>query len=218
MTLKTVKEKFDHLPKEYPSRRLDEKDISPDPLAQFERWFGEALRAELKEPNAMTLATATKDGKPSARIVLLKHFDENGFVFFTNYESRKGKELVENPVAALVFWWEEFGRQIRIEGRVEKLPRKQSEDYFQSRPFESQISAWTSAQSRVIESREILEQRYLQLQKEYEGKTVPCPPHWGGYRLIPQAFEFWQGWVNRLHDRILYRRTQEGWKIERLGP
>lgn len=216
--MKTVKEKFDQLPKEYPSRRLDEKEISPDPVAQFGRWFEEALRAGLKEPNAMTLATATKDGRPSARMVLLKHYDKEGFVFFTNYESRKGKELAENPVAALVFWWAEFGRQIRIEGRVEKISRKDSQDYFQSRPFESQISAWASAQSRVIGSREILEERYQQLRKEHEGKTVPCPPNWGGYCLVPEAFEFWQGWVNRLHDRIQYRRSKEGWKIERLAP
>ena len=130
----------------------------------------------------------------------------------------KGNELSENPVAALVFWWGELGRQIRIEGRVEKIPRKESVEYFQSRPVESQISAWTSSQSQVIESRESLERRYLEIKKGYEGKTIPCPSHWGGYRLIPQTFEFWQGWANRLHDRILYTRIKDGWKIQRLAP
>ena len=212
------KENYTHLPKEYPSQRFDEKDIDPDPMKQFEKWFKDALNANLKEPNAMALATSTKPGKPSVRIVLLKSYDENGFVFFTNYESRKGKELKENPVAALSFWWRELGRQVRIEGNVGKISRKESEAYFQSRPFVSQISAWASDQSRVLASREILENRYSQLKKEYEGKSVPCPPYWGGYRLLPDSFEFWQGWANRLHDRILYTQTENGWKIERLAP
>jgi len=212
------KENYTHLPKEYSSQRFDEKDTDPNPIKQFEKWFYEALDANLREPNAMALATSTNIGKPSVRIVLLKSYDKNGFVFFTNYESRKGNELSENPVAALVFWWGELGRQIRIEGRVEKIPRKESVEYFQSRPVESQISAWTSSQSQVIESRESLERRYLEIKKGYEGKTIPCPSHWGGYRLIPQTFEFWQGWANRLHDRILYTRIKDGWKIQRLAP
>lgn len=212
------KENYPHLPKEYPSRKFGEKDADPDPVNQFERWFKDVLNANLKEPNAMALATSTKSGKPSVRIVLLKSYDKKGFVFFTNYESRKGNELAKNPFGALVFWWGEFGRQVRIEGRVEKISRKESEEYFQSRPIESRISASASSQSRVIESRESLEKRYLEIRKQYEGKTVPCPPYWGGYRLIPQTFEFWQGWANRLHDRILYTWEEEGWKIERLAP
>lgn len=220
--IKTVykmnKENYTNLPKEYPSRKFEEKDADPDPKKQFEKWFKDALNANLKEPHAIALATSTKTGIPSVRIVLLKSYDEIGFVFFTNYESRKGNELAENPVAALVFWWGELGRQIRIEGNVEKISRKESEEYFQSRPFESQISAWASAQSRVTENRESLEKRYLEIKKQYEGKTVPCPPYWGGYRLIPEAFEFWQGWANRLHDRILYSKIKDGWKIERLAP
>jgi pyridoxamine 5'-phosphate oxidase len=212
------KENYTHLPKEYPSRRFDEKDADPIPVRQFEKWFNEALEADLKEANAMALATSTKTGKPSVRIVLLKSYNENGFVFFTNYKSRKGNELAENQVAALAFWWGELGRQIRIEGTVEKISRKESEEYFQSRPFESQISAWASSQSRVIENREILEKRYQEIRKQYKGKTFPCPPHWGGYCLSPETFEFWQGWVNRLHDRILYTRIKDGWRIERLAP
>lgn len=212
------KENISHLPKEYPSKKIDEKDADPNPIKQFEKWFQQALNVNLKEPNAMTLATAAKSGKPSARLVLLKSFDEAGFVFFTNYESRKGIELAENPVAALVFWWHQFGRQIRIEGSVKKISVKESEDYFHSRPFDSQISAWASAQSRRVEGRETLEETYNQLKKEYEGKIVPRPPYWGGYRLIPDTFEFWQGWANRLHDRILYTKIESGWKIERLAP
>lgn len=212
------KENYTHLPKEYPSQKFDEKEVDSDPIKQFGKWFKDAINASLKEPNAMALATSTKSGKPSVRIVLLKSYKENGFVFFTNFESRKGNELAENPVASLVFWWAELGRQVRIEGSVEKISRKESEEYFQSRPVESKISAWVSAQSRVIESREILEKRYLEIKKQYEDKTVPCPPHWGGYCLIPEIFEFWQGWANRLHDRILYTQTKDGWKIERLAP
>jgi pyridoxamine 5'-phosphate oxidase len=212
------KENYTHLPKEYPSRKFDEKNADPDPMKQFEKWFNEAMKAELKEPNAMALATSTKKGRPSVRFVLLKSYDENGFVFFTNYESRKGNELKENPIASMVFWWVELGRQVRIEGSVEKISKKESEEYFQSRPFESQISALASAQSQVIENRESLEKRYENLRKQYEGKTVPCPPYWGGYRIVPDTFEFWQGWANRLHDRILYTKTKDGWRIERLAP
>jgi pyridoxamine 5'-phosphate oxidase len=212
------KENYTHLPKEYPSQRFDEKEIDLDPIGQFKKWFKDALNANLKELNAMALATSTKSGKPSVRIVLLKNYNEDGFVFFTNYESRKGDELAENPRAALNFWWGELGRQVRIEGRVEKTSRKESEEYFRSRPFESQISAWASAQSRVIENRKDLEERYLEIKKQFEGKTVSCPPFWGGYRVIPDKVEFWQGWANRLHDRILYTRAKDGWKIERLAP
>lgn len=216
--MKVNKENIDHLPKEYPSRRLEEKDISHDPIVQFDRWFAEALQAKLKEPTAMTLATSTKNGAPSARMVLLKHFDKNGFVFFTNYESRKGKELAENPIAALAFWWGELGRQVRIEGSVKKVSKEESADYFQSRPFDSKISAWTSRQSSVIDDRENLEKKYFEIKKKYENQEIPLPSYWGGYRVIPHRIEFWQGWVNRLHDRILYTRTQDGWEIQRLAP
>jgi len=212
------KENISHLPKEYPSKKFEEKDVDPHPVKQFEKWFQIALNANLKEPTAMSLGTATKSGKPSVRTVLLKSYDENGFVFFTNYESRKGIEMAENPFAAVVFWWGELGRQVRIEGTVEKILEEESEDYFHSRPFDSQISALASAQSRRVESRKILETLYNRLKKEYEGKIVPRPQYWGGYRLVPDAFEFWQGWVNRLHDRILYTKMRGGWKIERLAP
>lgn len=213
-----MKKDISHLPKEYPSKNFDEKAVDPNPLNQFENWFRIALNANIKEPTAMSLATASKSGKPSVRTVLLKSYNENGFVFFTNYESRKGIELDENPVAAVVFWWGNLGRQVRIEGNTEKISEKESENYFHSRPFDSQISAWASAQSRPVESREILETRYNQLKKEYEGKVVPRPPYWGGYRLVPNTFEFWQGWANRLHDRILYTKIGSYWRIERLAP
>ncbi len=211
------------LRKEYQASGLNEADVDPDPFVQFERWFAEAVRAGLVEPNAMTLATATKDGAPSACMVLMKNVDaltsgERGFTFFTNYESRKSRELAENPRAALVFYWKELERQVRATGRVEPVSAAESEAYFASRPFESRIGAWASAQSRVLPGREPLEARFAQLQAEYAGKDVPRPPHWGGYRLIPDEIEYWQGRPHRLHDRLLYRRQGEGWGIVRLAP
>ena len=207
------------LRKDYTLQGLRETDALPNPFQQFQKWFDQALAAQLTEPNAMTLATATQSGKPSARMVLLKDFDERGFVFYTNYKSHKGQELAENPQAALVFWWAELERQVRISGQVEKLSNQESDEYFHSRPFSSRLGAWASAQSQVISDRVVLELRLQELKTEYENKDVPRPPHWGGFRVIPTVIEFWQGRPNRLHDRLDYRRLNDGrWLIERLSP
>ncbi|MEW6498062.1 MAG: pyridoxamine 5'-phosphate oxidase [Cyanobacteriota bacterium] len=208
-----------NLRKEYTFQGLSETDVNPNPLEQFKLWFDQALAARLPEPNAMTIATATLDGKPSARMVLLKDYDERGFVFYTNYESQKGQQLRENPWGAIIFWWAELERQVRIEGRVEKVSYAETEAYFRSRPKGSQLGAWVSNQSQAIESREVLEQRLQQLKEEYENKEVPRPPHWGGFRVIPDMIEFWQGRPSRLHDRLLYQREENGtWTIQRLSP
>lgn len=200
-------------------RSLSESDIDADPFKQFQTWFNEAEAAQLLQPNAMILATATREGKPSARTVLLKGFDECGFVFYTNYESRKGEELAENPSAALVFYWAELERQVRIEGHVEKCSAAESDTYFGSRPFGSRLGAWASQQSQVISGREVLESRLEELMAEYANGDVPRPPYWGGYRLSPMSLEFWQGRPNRLHDRLRYRLLPDGnWLIERLSP
>lgn len=207
------------LRKNYAREVLSESDVLSSPLAQFDRWFQEALDAQLTEPNAMTLATATRDGRPSARTVLLKGVDKEGFVFFTNYESRKGQELADNPQAALLFTWLELERQVRIEGMIERISAEASEAYFQSRPKGSQIGAWVSPQSRVISGRDVLEAKQLALEAEYaNAEVLPRPAFWGGYRLLPDTVEFWQGRPSRLHDRILYRRFAGAWKIERLAP
>lgn len=207
------------LRRNYALESLSEADAAPEPFEQFQNWFAEALNSQLLEPNAMTLATATKTGQPSARTVLLKEMDAQGFVFYTNYESQKGQELADNPQAALLFTWLELERQVRIEGTVEKVSPATSEAYFQSRPTGSQIGAWASPQSRVIEGRNVLEERVKALQAQYKDATVlPLPPFWGGYRLLPQRIEFWQGRESRLHDRIRYTKTAEGWVKERLAP
>ena len=198
---------------------LSEADLVFDPIAQFNIWFQQALDGDLIEPNAMTLATATSDGKPSARIVLLKGVDPRGFVFYTNYESQKGQELIANPYAALVFHWDKLERQVRIEGRVTKLAKEESEAYFHSRPKASQLGAWASAQSRAIANREVLEQKLADLQTQYQDETIPIPEHWGGFRVIPSRVEFWQGRPSRLHDRLVYNLQDDGsWQIKRLSP
>jgi pyridoxamine 5'-phosphate oxidase len=199
-------------------RDLSEADLAADPFQQFAWWFAEAQAAAVTDPSAMTLATATKDGRPSARVVLLKGFDDRGFVFYTNYASRKGDELVENSRAALVFYWAELKRQVRVEGSIEQASAVESDTYFQSRPRESRLAAWVSGQSRVIPSREALDRRMDELMLEYQGREIARPPHWGGYRLCPTSVEFWQSRPNRLHDRLCYRLANGAWQIERLAP
>lgn len=197
---------------------LREQDAPADPLALFARWYEAAVAAELPEPSAMTLATATPDGVPSARIVLLRGFDERGFTFFTNYQSRKGAELTRNPRAALVFYWELLRRQIRVEGRVEVVSAAESDMYFRGRPFGNRLGAVVSPQSEVIPDRETLEARLDELCRQYTDDEVPRPAHWGGYRVVPATIEFWQGRANRLHDRLRYRRDEAGWRLDRLAP
>lgn len=211
---------IENLRQDYRLASLDVTDIAPDPFLQFRKWFQEALDGQLLEPNAMTLATATPDGKPTLRVVLLKSFDEKGFVFFTNYESRKGQEIEANPYVALNFLWLELERQVRIEGTVSKVSEAASTEYFQSRPKGSQIGAWASPQSRVIPNREILEEKIQTLLTTYENTEVlPRPAHWGGYRVQPSLIEFWQGRSSRLHDRICFRhQADRSWQIERLAP
>lgn len=209
------------LRQEYAQAELTADHVADDPIEQFQIWFNEALKAEIEDPNAMTLATAAPDGAPSARIVLLKGVDERGFRFFTNYESRKGTELTHNPHAALVFWWGPLERQVRIEGTVERLSDAESSHYFQRRPRGSQLGAWASPQSRVVESRDVLTDKLEAIEENYaEEDAIPRPPHWGGYVVEPTQIEFWQGRPNRLHDRLRYRRGEgdEEWILERLAP
>ena len=196
---------------------LSEKTASPDPVAQFTAWFDDARTAGLPEPNAMALATATADGRPSVRMVLLKEYDARGFVFYTNYSSRKGRELELNRHAALLFFWAVLQRQVRIEGGVERVTPEESAEYFRTRPRGSQIGAWASVQSEIV-TRADLEARVTEIEKEYEGREVPVPPFWGGFRVKPAAFEFWQGRTHRLHDRLRYVKDGAAWKIERLAP
>lgn len=206
------------LRKDYRLKTLNEEDVAPSAIQQFSRWWNEAVASQIDEVNAMTLATATKDGIPSARIVLLKGFDEHGFTFFTNYSSAKGNTLEDNPKAALVFFWKELERQIRIEGNVEKIDGEDSDAYFNSRPPGSRIGAWASPQSQVIPSRHILEDNVAKYVEQFKD-GIPRPPHWGGYIVRPAKIEFWQGRSNRLHDRILYTlQPGNDWKIERLAP
>jgi pyridoxamine 5'-phosphate oxidase len=197
---------------------LDEKLIDRDPIKQFQVWLDDAFAAKLPLPEAMTLATATPDGRSSARMVLLKQVDQNGFVFFTNYESAKAGQLEANPRAALVFFWPQLERQVRVEGSVSKTSAEESCEYFKNRPRESQIGAWASAQSEVISGRDVLEKRAQELETLYRDREIDCPEFWGGYRLKPESIEFWKGRIGRLHDRILYQRNPDGWTISRLAP
>lgn len=207
------------LRKTYSQKKLVEEKAKPDAIQQFTKWWEQAVEAEIEEVNAMTLATASVDGIPSARIVLLKDYSEKGFIFFTNYESYKGKQLAENPKACLVFFWKELERQIRITGLVSKINRSESEEYFLSRPHESQVGALVSPQSQVIASRDWLEQEYKTNLEQFKDRTVPKPDHWGGYIVKPVMIEFWQGRPGRLHDRLQYSLKEDGqWKIERLAP
>lgn len=198
---------------------LDEKEIDPDPIKQFQVWLNDAFEAKIPLAEAMTLATATADGKPSARMVLLKQVDQDGFVFFTNYRSAKSRQLDANPYAALVFYWNQLERQVRVEGSVAKVSAEESREYFLTRPRESQIGAWASDQSEVISGRDILEQRARELETLYCERDIDCPEHWGGYRVTPERIEFWKSRIGRLHDRILYQRDASGlWTISRLAP
>jgi len=205
--------------RDYRQGELDEAQVEQDPFQQFDQWFQAAVQSEVPEPNAMTLSTVA-EGRPASRIVLLKDFDAHGFVFYTNYESNKGKAMAANPMVALTFWWAELERQVRIEGKAERVPAQESDEYFFSRPRGSRVGAWASPQSQVIANREVLERRAEQLHRQYgEEIFVPRPPHWGGYRVVPDFFEFWQGRSNRLHDRIAFRLQPDGsWQIQRLAP
>lgn len=205
--------------RDYSHKKLSENDVNKNPITQFGNWWEEAVHSKIDEVNAMTLATASPDGLPSARIVLMKGFSEKGFVFFTNYESYKGKQLAENPKACLVVFWKELERQVRITGLVEKISAEESDEYFNSRPEASRIGAWASPQSRVIESRHWIDEKFNELVNKMEGTDIKRPPHWGGYLVKPVEIEFWQGRPSRLHDRIQYSLDENGsWKIERLAP
>lgn len=204
--------------KDYKLKELLEEDADNDPINQFQKWWNEAADSKVDEINAMTLATSTKTGKPSARIVLLKGFNNNGFIFFTNYESKKGKELMENPSAALIFFWKELERQVRIEGTVKKVSAKESDEYFVLRPEQSRIGAWSSPQSAVIKDRDSLEKNFEKYTKQYSDAAILRPGHWGGYIVDPDLIEFWQGRPNRLHDRLQYTKKNNDWIIQRLAP
>ncbi|GAB3907324.1 pyridoxamine 5'-phosphate oxidase [Mucilaginibacter boryungensis] len=212
-------EELQNLRQDYSAATLTEKEVRQDPINQFDKWFNDAIAANVNEPNAMTLATATINGHPSARIVLLKGFNKEGFMFYTNYLSRKGKEIAKNPLASTVFFWPELERQVRIEGTIEKLSREESEAYFHSRPKASQLGALVSAQSQEIAGRKVLEEKMVELEAAYADKDVPKPSYWGGYILKPRLVEFWQGRSSRLHDRIVYKKIDnKNWKIVRLAP
>jgi len=204
--------------KEYSRQSLEVSDVADNPVRQFEKWFDEALQSSLPEPNAMHLATVTPEGKPSARVVLLKGIEDGTFVFYTNYQSHKGQQMEETPWVAITFFWAELERQVRIEGKISKVDPEISTNYFHSRPRASQIGAWVSPQSRVIPDRDFLETRQKELEKRFEGDEVSRPEHWGGYAVQPSQIEFWQGRPSRLHDRVLYTLNDNNWKIERLAP
>lgn len=206
------------LRKEYTKNGLSEDEVAKNPLEQFQSWFDDALDSGLPEPNAMHLSTASEEGRPSSRIVLLKELDNEGFVFYTNYHGKKGRDLTVNPFASLTFFWVDLERQVRIEGKVTKVSAQESDEYFAVRPRGSQIGAWVSHQSEIIPSREILEEKQKEYEQKFADKEVPRPPHWGGYRLIPNRIEFWQGRPSRLHDRLVYDLRDDNWTISRLAP
>lgn len=208
------------LRKDYRLQSLLEKDVDANPVKQFEKWWQQAIESKIEEPNAMTLATSSINGKPSARIVLLKGIkEESGFVFFTNYNSKKGNQINDNPFGAIVFLWKELERQVRIEGEIKKISEQESDEYFKSRPFESRIGAWSSPQSEIIENRAVLERNVAEYRTKFQSENIPRPENWGGYILIPNLIEFWQGRTGRLHDRLQYTVSKEAtWKIDRLAP
>ena len=206
------------LREEYSQRQLRRRDLDPDPFIQFSRWFAEAVASGIKDPNAMSLATVNAGGQPSVRIVLLKGVNSGGFLFFTNYASRKAGDLEGNPRAGLNFFWPDLERQVAVEGVVHKAPREEAEAYFHSRPLGSQLGAWASQQSQIVPSREVLEEKLARAAQEYAGREVPLPSFWGGYRLVPASIEFWQGGPSRIHDRLRYRREGDAWRIDRLSP
>ena len=216
--MKTPASHIYSLRNDYETSSLNRATARRNPFEQFEIWLGEAIEADIFEPNAMVLATATAGGKPSARIVLLRGFDASGFTFYTGYASRKGRELAENPQAALLFYWAEMERQIRVEGTVSRAAGEVSDAYFASRPRENQIGAWASPQSEAIESRAFLERKFAEMTEQWKAHQIKRPPNWGGFVLSPDAFEFWQGRKGRLHDRLFYARTENGWEIKRLAP
>jgi pyridoxamine 5'-phosphate oxidase len=209
--------KLEKLRGNYSGKKLDEKGVKNNPFEQFSLWLEEAINSGITEPNSMILSTSSKTNKPNARVVLLKEISDGGFIFYTNYDSEKAKELKENPNAFVLFFWRELGRQIRIAGKVKKISKKESEDYFKTRPYESKIAAWISKQSSVIPDRNFLINKFNIYKEKFE-YDVPLPPEWGGYALYPKYFEFWQGRLNRLHDRIVYKKQKNDWKILRLAP
>jgi pyridoxamine 5'-phosphate oxidase len=206
------------LRREYGDAGLDQPDLAPDPIAMFRRWMHDTVVAGLHEPNAMVVSTVSSEGRPSSRMVLLKGVDERGFVFYSNYDSRKGGELAGNPRAALLFPWHDLQRQVRVEGTTERVSQEESQRYFASRPRASQLGAWASPQSEVVDSRDELDRRYAETERRFDDTDVPLPENWGGYRVAPDVVEFWQGRRGRMHDRLVYRRTTDGWAAVRLAP
>ena len=204
--------------KDYTLNGLSEQDVLENPIQQFKKWFDEAIESKILEPNGMVISTINPDFRLSSRVVLLKGLDERGFVFYSNYNSHKGQNIAQNPTVAVNFWWVELERQVRIEGRIEKTTEAESDEYFNSRPRGSQLGAWVSEQSMVIESREILEKRQTELEKKFDNQLIPRPAHWGGYRVVPDLIEFWQGRSSRLHDRLRYKLENSIWTLERLSP
>ena len=216
--MEDLKNYINTLRHDFSKQTLDEADVNQSPFLQFEKWFKEAVDSKVNEPNAMTVATVSSSGQPGARILLMRNFNENGFVFYTNYTSRKGENIADNPKAALLFFWPELERQVRIEGTLTKQTAEESDRYFYSRPRTSKLGAWTSEQSKIIAGRSVLDEEYKKLSEKYPGEDVPRPGYWGGYVLNPHSMEFWQGRPSRLHDRILYTLENNSWKISRLAP